>query len=185
MSFLDDYQKVTKQAQKILDHKEDWVILDTETTGLYRAEIIQLGVIDLDRKFLLDTLVKPTISIPSDASSIHGITDNQVVNAPSFPQIYPKLSEVLHDKKVLIYNASFDLGILDYCCSLHQLPDLNIDYCTCLMLMYAVFCGNWSDYHGSYTWQPLPVGDHSAIGDCLSALKVLEKMASKAGKSPF
>jgi hypothetical protein len=33
-----------------------------------------------------------------------------------------------------------------------------------------------NDYHQFYTWQKLPGGDHSALGDCLATLKVIKDM---------
>ena len=42
---------------------------------------------------------------------------------------------------------------------------------------YAAFVGEWHDYWGSYTWQPL-YGDHQAISDCWVCLSVLQEMAA-------
>ena len=48
-------------AREILKHKEDYVILDTETTGLGDSDvIIQISIIDLDGNVLMDSLIKPT-----------------------------------------------------------------------------------------------------------------------------
>ena len=165
-------------AKNILAERNNSVILDTETTGLSEAEIIQIAIIGLDGKIILDSFVKPTIAIPQEAIHIHGITDIMVENAPTFPQIYPKISEALKDKQVLIYNADFDIDILKYCCDLHQLKRLALRKRThCLMEWYAQFLGEWNDYWKSYTWQPLG-GDHNAVGDCLAALSLLNKMAN-------
>ena len=165
-------------ARKILlREKDNWVILDTETTGLDNAEIVQIGICNLDGKIILDSLVKPTISIPSEVTNIHGITDNMVESAPTFPLIFPQIVESLKDKQVLIYNADFDIEILNYCCRLHELKLLKLrKRSDCLMEWYAQFCGDWNDYYESYRWQPLG-GNHSAVGDCLTALSVLKEMA--------
>lgn len=102
-----------------LREKDDWVILDTETTGLYDAEIVQISICNLYGKVILDSLVKPTISIPEEVTNIHGITDEMVKDALSFSEIYPQIVELLKDKQVLIYNADFDISILAYCRKLH------------------------------------------------------------------
>ncbi len=44
------------------------MILDTETTGLYDAEIVELSIIDTAGNVLLDTLVRPTRPIPAEAT---------------------------------------------------------------------------------------------------------------------
>lgn len=54
----------------------DVVFLDTETTGLgAQAEIVDIAAIDGHGQILMDTLVRPTRSIPREASNIHGILD--------------------------------------------------------------------------------------------------------------
>lgn len=44
------------------------------------------------------------------------------------------------------------------------------------MEWYAQYVGDWHDYYRSYRWMPLE-GNHSAIGDCQTALKRLKSMA--------
>ena len=70
---------------------ENLAILDTETTGLYDAEIVEIAVINRDGEPLLNTLIKPSIPIPAEVSAIHGITNEVVADAPSFPKSIPKL----------------------------------------------------------------------------------------------
>ena len=93
--------------------QENWVILDTETRGLYDAEIVEIAIIDSLGKILLDTLIKPSIPIPAEVTEIHGISDAMVADAPTFPEVYPT-DAALKDKRVLIYNSAFDIKILNY-----------------------------------------------------------------------
>jgi DNA polymerase III subunit epsilon len=109
-----DRNRSIRWAKNILDNADKWLILDTETTGISKAEIVKICILGLSSNVILDRLVKPTISIPSEASNIHGISDSYVQNAPSFPLIYPEIKSALVDKNIIIYNAQFDLSILDY-----------------------------------------------------------------------
>ena len=175
--FIEDENSAIEWAREVLVNKDDWVLLDTETTGLDCAEIVQIGIVDLDGKVVLDSLVKPTIPVPPDVTHIHGIDDAMVEDAPTFPEVYPEIVSSLEGKKVLIYNADFDISILRYCRRLHELEPLKLrKRSDCLMEWYAQFCGDWHDYYQSYRWQPLG-GDHSAVGDCFAALAVLKDMA--------
>jgi DNA polymerase-3 subunit epsilon len=155
---------------------DNWVILDTETTGLFNAEIVEIAIISNTGEPLLNTLVKPTLTIPAKAASIHGITDDMVSTAPTFPEIYPQILEVCSTNQVLIYNAGFDMSILDYCCKLHNLPKLKFNL-KCLMLIAAEWYSNWSHYHKSYRYPKLPNGNHRALGDCLAGLQLIKRMA--------
>ncbi|MEG4587169.1 3'-5' exonuclease [Microcoleus sp. MOSTC5] len=163
--------------------QKDWVILDTKTTGLVRAEIVEIAIINHLGKMLLNTLIKPSIVIPAEVTDIHGITDAMVADAPTFTEVYPRIAEVLEDKRILIYNAEFDIKILNYWCHLHNLPSLNLQQRSeCLMEWAAQWGGDWSNYYKDYKYFPLPSGNHRVLGDCIAALQLIKKMAADSDR---
>ncbi|HEY9863763.1 MAG TPA: 3'-5' exonuclease [Candidatus Obscuribacterales bacterium] len=167
-----------KTAKNYLENKSKYVILDTETTGLNEAQIVEIAIIDLEGKIVLNTLVKPTILIPPEVIEIHGITDKMVADSPSFPEVYPLIVEALKDKMVLIWNRKFDVSILNYCRNIHKLPSLKLsDRSECLMEIHAQWNGEWSEYWQDYKWQLLG-GEHRALSDCLAALNIIKIMAT-------
>jgi DNA polymerase III subunit epsilon len=156
--------------------QDDWVILDTETTGFYDAEIVEIAVINCVGEPLLNVLIKPTIPIPPEVTELHGITDVMVATAPTFSEVYPRIAEVLKSKRVLIYNSAFDIKILNYCCQLHSLPSLMLTKRSdCLMEWVAQWRGNWSSYYKDYRYFPLN-GGHRALGDCTAAFEFVKLM---------
>ncbi len=93
--------------------RNNFVILDTETTGLnWQAQVCQVAVIDGEGKTLVDLLVKPTCRIPPDATRIHGITNAQVADAPGFVLVAPQIVSAITGRDVIIYNSAFDLSML-------------------------------------------------------------------------
>ncbi len=168
-------------ARKLLETK-DFVILDTETTGLAtNSQVVSIGIMDAYGHVLLDALVNPGCEIPSGASAIHHIYDQHVEHSPTFPEIYPLLVKLLTGRTVVIYNAQYDTGVLfsetsDF---RHGLPPIEFES-TCAMLQYAKFVGEWNEYRGDFKWQKLRGGDHTAIGDCRATLNLIEHMASTA-----
>jgi DNA polymerase III epsilon subunit-like protein len=90
--------------------QEDFVILDTETTGLGRHdEIIELGVIDRDGRTLLETLVWPRSErVPASSTRVHGLDIADLEGAPAWPAVLPGLRAVVADRRVLAWNAPFD-----------------------------------------------------------------------------
>jgi DNA polymerase-3 subunit epsilon len=158
-------------------NQKDWVILDTETTGLYDAEIVEIAIINHLGETLLDTLIKPSIPIPAEVTEIHGISDAMVTDAPTFPEVY-FTDAALNDKRVLIYNSAFDIKILNYCCRLHSLPILKLaKRSECLMEWVAQWVGNWISYYKDYQYVPLN-GNHRALGDCTAAFELIKLMAA-------
>jgi DNA polymerase-3 subunit epsilon len=182
---LSDRESAAAWARQL--SRDDFVILDTETTGLYSdAEIVQIAVIDKTGAVLLDSLVKPTQPIPQIATHIHGITDAMVADAPTFDELYNAILMAIGGKRVAIYNASFDVTML------HQSEQYGRSFSPACLGMdgwkglavwedvmgpYSAWVGHWSSYHHNYRWQRLPHGGHTALSDCLATLAVIRKMA--------
>jgi DNA polymerase-3 subunit epsilon len=164
-----------KWAHEILAHPENYRILDSETTSL-NGEMVEIGITDLEGNELLNQRIKPVGGMSEEAEAIHRISLEMLANEPSFPDVYPRILEAIGDKTLIIYNAGFDMGILWGDCKRHNLPKIKNES-DCAMYEYSRYCGVWSNYYGNYRYQPLPWGDHSAIGDCRATLSVLREMA--------
>jgi hypothetical protein len=76
---------------------------------------------------------------------------------------------------LVAYNADFDRERLAQSARRSQLQELTQEW-ACAMEAYAAFCGNWSEYHGTYTWIPLH-SNHRAVGDARAALACVREMA--------
>jgi len=159
---------------------DQWVILDTETTGLdSNAEVIQIGVIDGSGKTLLDNvLCKPLNPIPASATAIHHITNSMVKNAASFQSTWDNLIQIADGKIVVVFNADYDRRLLNQSASQLSYPKpFRPVRWDCAMIKHAEWVGEWDDYHRSFRWQKLQGGDHSALGDCLATLEIIKKIA--------
>lgn len=166
-------------ARNILDRQQNYYILDTETTGLKKNDVIvQIAIIDMEGNVILDTLVKPTKRkrISEEATSIHGITMKHLKDMPTFAELVPQIKSLTMGKRVLIYNAEFDEKLIEQTIEQDDAPYFSM-ITECVMLQYSKFVGQWNDYYYEYRYQRLPAGDHSAVGDCKATLKVIEKMA--------
>lgn len=178
-----DEQAAREWARKLLADPESWVCLDSETTGLYDAEPVQIGVVSPAGDVLLDTLCMPTGTMDPKAEAVHGISLEQLraANAPSFAEVWPKLVEATAGKLIVIYNSAFDCSILQNACRIAGVEWLPNEF-QCAMTWYAQWVGDWNDYHGNYRWQKLPpvkgVKAHTAVADCKATLAVIAKMAA-------
>jgi DNA polymerase III alpha subunit (gram-positive type) len=85
------------------------VYLDTETTGLAGdVRIVELAIVDDAGEPLLDTLLDPLIPIPSQATAIHGIGDDDVAGCPTLDELLPRIDAAIRGTRVVIYNVSYD-----------------------------------------------------------------------------
>lgn len=96
------------------------VFLDTETTGLSFREghkIVEIACIET--KDLIATgkvfhkLINPQRSVPDEAFKVHGFSQEFLKDKEIFKQIADEFLNFIKDKKIIIHNASFDLGFLD------------------------------------------------------------------------
>jgi DNA polymerase III subunit epsilon len=89
---------------------DDFVVLDTETTGLgYRDEVIEIGVVGPDGATRYASLIRPRAGrIPPGATAVHGITMDDLLDAPTFDEAYDAVLEVARGRRVVAWNAPFD-----------------------------------------------------------------------------
>ena len=138
---------------------------------------------------LVDTLVNPGQPIPRQTTGIHGITDEDVAGAPAFTDILERLGAALSGKRCLIYNKPYDVGRLKHELTVHYRQaghaDPEASAAAWLagmrfedaMIPYSDWVGDWSDYWGNHSWQPLYGGDHRAASDCRAVVERLREMA--------
>jgi len=97
------------------------IVLDTETTGLEPEKghrIIEIGALEMvdrqltGRKF--HRYLNPGREIDDGALEVHGITLEFLQDKPVFAEIADELLRFIADAELLIHNAPFDLGFLDY-----------------------------------------------------------------------
>ena len=190
MQTTSERQLAIKEARRLLEL--DLVIFDTETTGLGPdAEIVEIAAVKVDGTVLLDTLVKPRRPIPPSATTVHGITDEDVAGSPPIEAVLPRISG--RDRHLASYNLAFDERLIRRSLDLGG-PTASgswhppAEQSHCIMEMYARYHGDWSGYHHSYTFQSLGNAlaqcglefegqPHRAMTDARAAAALLRYMA--------
>jgi DNA polymerase-3 subunit epsilon len=118
-------------------HETPIAVIDFETTGLTPGldRVVEVSVYRLepgkDPYLAFDTLVNP--QRPMSATEIHGITDEDVLNAPTFSEITGDFVDSLSGCVVAAYNVYFDIKFLDF--ELQQAGILHSPPHFCLMYM--------------------------------------------------
>ena len=105
------------------------VILDTETTGLEWEEghrIIEIGCLELIERRVtknrFHTFLNPNRDIDQGALEVHGITSESLSGKPVFSEIVDDLIDFIRGSELIMHNAQFDLGFLNYELSLLNAP---------------------------------------------------------------
>ena len=101
-----------------LNLKRPLVFFDLETTGINVAsdrivEISSLKISPNGNEQWMTTLVNPGIPIPPKVTAIHGISDSDVAEAPTFKEIAKNLTSFLEGCDLAGFNAmKFDIPVL-------------------------------------------------------------------------
>lgn len=107
-----------REALRSLCDGAPLVVFDLETTGPDRitdriVEVAALKVSASGELSVFETRVNPGVKIPREATAVHGITDADVAEAPSFAEVAPRLVEFLEGCDLAGYNLrGFDIPLL-------------------------------------------------------------------------
>lgn len=126
----------------------DTVYLDTETTGL-EGVVIEAAVVDIAGRVLFDSRIRPLLPIEESARQVHRFTDEELADAPEAHEVLPALLKVLHGRKVIAYNAEFDLHRLEQTCRMARTAEPQLEM-ECAMLAYAPLNGERDTFWGGW-----------------------------------
>ncbi len=91
---------------------------DLETTGINitNDRIVEIGILKIfpdGKKKEMNTLVNPEMTIPKQASDIHGITNDKVYSMPTFKQISKEIYSFIEESDLAGFNSDrFDIPLL-------------------------------------------------------------------------
>ena len=97
------------------------IFLDTETTGLSVNEkhrIVEIACVEtkdlIPTKKIFHKIINPQRDVPEEAFKVHGFSTEFLKNKELFSDVSEEFLQFIKDKKIIIHNASFDLGFLNH-----------------------------------------------------------------------
>ena len=171
-------------ARSILELHDDWLLIDTETTGLSsRDQVIEIAIAAPVRQrgrwrlnTVLEQRMRPSVPL-GDSSAIHGITERYLHHSPTFREVADQIRSVMHGKHLLAWNAPFDCAAINRTALAWQtMPVVEDQRWHCAMRAHAVWAGDTTG-RNLYRYQKLG-GDHSALGDVQCMLDRIVSMAT-------
>ena len=189
-NYAADRDAAIRWARQVLT--TDFVVLDTETTGLdHDDEAVSIGVVSKAGVILLNTLLCHEKPCGPRALAVHQVTWEATRGAPNIASIYEDLLDLLTVQPVIGYNAVFDQRIIQQTLARYGLFSIHWE-ANDVMGAFARFYGEWSSWHQSYTRKKLTFaasflglsifGAYGAAADALMTLRVVEAMAGKKAR---
>ena len=99
--------------------KNRTLILDTETTGLNVDDdkIIEIGIVELKDNILTQShfheYINPKKDISLSAQKVHGISNEFLIDKPTFSEIAKKFLDFIRNDTLIIHNAEFDVSFIN------------------------------------------------------------------------
>ena len=97
------------------------IFLDTETTGLSpndKHKIVEVACIETNdltpTNRIFHKIINPQRDVPEGAYKVHGFSTEFLKNKETFDKVADEFLDFIKNKKIIIHNANFDLGFLNY-----------------------------------------------------------------------
>ncbi|MGJ9459245.1 3'-5' exonuclease [Oceanobacillus sp. CF4.6] len=157
----------------------NFVSIDFETANEKRHSPCAVGLVVANEHEIIDeyySLINPMTDFRPFNTYIHGITEEDVADAPTFAELWPTLHAYLMNNLVVAHNASFDMSVIRNTLDYFKLPYPFMDYlCTVKISqrmwpeLYNHKLNTLASHHG------ISFEHHHALEDARVAAKVFMK----------
>ena len=159
---------------------------DLETTGINisKDRIVEISVLKIFPNVNKESktwLVNPKIPIPTEVSNIHGITDDMVVNEPSFDSIGVHVKDMIDKCDLGGFNSNkFDIPLLAEEFLRNEI-DFNLENVKCIDVQNIFHKMEKRTLGAAYQFycQKDLIDAHSSKADTLATFEVLEAQIEK------
>ncbi len=158
----------------------NFIAIDVETANADYSSICQIGIAEFQNGKVVDkwkTLINPEDYFDPFNVSIHGISEKDVKNAPTFNQIYEELKKRLNDK-ITIHHMPFDRIAINRACDYYDLEHTKPKWLDSAKIVRRT----WTDFaHSGYglsniaKYLELTFEHHDALEDAITAGLVVVK----------
>lgn len=159
-----------------------FVVVDIETTGgsPRTSRIIELSAFAIEKGTItssISSLINPGINIPGFITSMTGISNAHVRNAPPAEEALPPFMRFLDNSVFVAHNASFDWGFINMELSRCGMELMSNDMLCTLRLTRRIFPGETSygldNLIKKFNIEISPEDRHRGEGDARAAAEIL------------
>lgn len=162
----------------------DFVAIDFETANHQLDSACSLGIVSVKKgviEYKHEYLINPECLFDENNIMIHGITPGVVENAPTFPEIWDEIYEIINGRIVFAHAADFDISVLKAMINRYNLKIPNIEIGCTLRVAKIAFKDTLPNCKLNTISQYLGVkhNHHNGLSDalvCYYMIKYVEKM---------
>lgn len=141
----------------------NFIAIDFETATRRMNSACSIGIAIVENGQVVDTfysLIKPPDNCYDPNNTlIHGITENDTLDAPDFDRVWFKINKYFGPYPVLAHNAYFDMSVLSMCCNERYIKPDNFKYIDTMHLAKNIVPGSRSLVNCANYFE-ITIGDH-------------------------
>ena len=163
----------------------NFVTIDFETAKYSRESACAVGLVKFQDGEVSDTyyslIQPPVLYIRPDFTAIHGLTVDDVKDAPRFADIWDSnIKPFIGDLPMAAHNAPFDMGVLQAVLDWYELDIPGLPYfCTCMLArntwlgLKSYSLTNLANHFG------IVYDAHNALADAMTCGKLVQMSSQK------
>ncbi|MCL2759989.1 MAG: 3'-5' exonuclease [Treponema sp.] len=167
----------------------NFTAIDFETAKYSQESACSIGLVKFQDGKAIDTFYSlirpPKLYIRPDFTKIHGLTVDDVKDAPRFSELWDSsIKPFIGDLPLAAHNASFDMGVLEAVLEWYDLPVPPIPYfCTCKLSRRTWFGLKSHALKALAKNFGIIYEAHNALDDAMTCGKLVLMSAEKHGTS--
>lgn len=104
----------------------DFIAMDYETANAQRASACSVALVVVQNTKIVDafySLINPEVPFSQRNIAVHGITPDQVADAPTFPELWPHIQNFFTPTSIVTaHNSPFDVSVLRRSLERYSIP---------------------------------------------------------------
>lgn len=157
-----------------------YFVFDVETPNTRNNRICELGAALIEHGKIVwskEYLINPDTYFSPQNTEIHGITEDDVKDAPIFPKVWAEIQPMLEGCTLVAHNAPFDLSVLSKTAGSYKIDLAPMEYLCTLKLTRNYLpeldhhrLNDVCDYYG------IPLDHHHAGSDSVACAEILLRL---------
>ena len=162
----------------------NFTALDFETANSYRKSACSIGLVKVRNGIIVDkyySLIKPEpfwfhpINV-----SIHGITKESCLNAPTFDELWNELEDWIDDEVIVGHNVSFERSVINHLSKEYGV-DINVREYLCSLYLSRVAFPHLDSHRLPNVYAEINnnvFNHHNALDDAIASAEIVMKIVS-------
>lgn len=160
----------------------NYVVVDIESPNVHANAICSIGLVMIENGKIVDqiySLVNPEAPFDDICINVHGITANDVSEAPTFPELWSQIELFFTNSVLIAHNATYDLSVISKVLNHYNIAVPEFYYLCTMRLARKYHCYQALSLNSLCNDFQITFRDHhNALADALACADLFQKLSS-------